>query len=509
MEFEDLPKYQQDLVRGKLIQTGPIGIDCNEYGVRYLRPKLDAIPSAIRDVARKAFYEQNTFHVSNTRGWYNTQVENDVAKLIRKIGFFGDLDWIARNLPKFKQLEELEIGVDEAHLVESEARPADGYQPQVLRLQDIPYGLNLIVLRNRAVQKLRQLRVPKVRFTHMFHVGSSSSDLDKKRTTGPIPGGVLETIVAREMMGSTKSTADPPLLPAKRKACDTIFVARKNGVVTERNQAYMRRMMKWTKIQAAEVSPPPEPAPESSIENPVPVLSTFRFLDLPPELRNKVYSYILSHPGPINPSTRTPISSYVDGNSPTDLDQVIHPSLALLQANKQIFDEAVGMFYFTNKFVFFYPLQCMMFLETIGLKRRSFITDITLWYKSAYKQGNMSFFDLAVLQLRNLAGLEKLRIILDEPTALAIDRGAEIPGDRHIKGMSEAGVKVTFRCPEGDAILWYNFDDEGKRITTGSPYRRAEIDVARRMVEGAKVAESQVAKKQVEAGESTKVEKPV
>jgi hypothetical protein len=151
----------------------------------------------------------------------------------------------------------------------------------------------------------------------------------------------------------------------------------------------------------------------------------------------------------------------------------------------------------------------MMFLETIVLKRRSFITNITLWYVHACKQGNMSFFDFAILQLRNLASLEKLKIMLDETSATWIARDNTVPGEQHLKVMSEAGVEVSFRCPEGDAILWYNFDDEGTRIYSGAPYRQYNVTKANRMVEGAKMAERRVVRKPAKMKESSKSEKRV
>jgi len=505
MEFDDLPKYQQDLIRSKLIQTEPIKVTnstCTVFDSRFLQPKLAALPSAIRTVARKAFYQQNTFHFSSVYYlWGAFDGAYEIANLVRKIGIDDRLGSVAEDLAKCTHLKEVEIGVDEAQIVFTNALPKDGYQSQRLRPQDIPYGLNMVVLRDRGVQAIRQLRIPKVRFTPLNHV--RSEDLNGSRNIGPIPGGVLETIIAREMMGPTKPVADAPPRPPKRKADQMVYVAAKSGRITARNPASMRRMVKRTKIQGNSLNTIPEPAITPTIEDPTPLQSTFRFLDLPPELRNKVYALVLSSPGPIVPSQRPPISSYVDGKPSEDPNLAPHSTLALLQANKQINDEAVGIYYRSNAFVFFYPIHSMQFLETIGLKRRSFITNITLWYKQAYKQGNMSFFDFAVLQLRNLAGLEKLEIILDEDTARHSFLGVEVPGEQHLKEISEAGVKVTFRCPEGDVILWRNHDDEGNRILSGLPYRHNAVADAKLMIRGAEEAESRVAKK------SGQAEKPV
>ncbi|KAF2678320.1 hypothetical protein K458DRAFT_409060 [Lentithecium fluviatile CBS 122367] len=501
MEFDSLPRKQQDLIRDKVIMANPVQVT-NSYlfDTWFLPPKLASIPRPIQDIARKVFYEQNTFHFAEGYALSGLIVNQDIAKSLRKIGVDGhcDLGRIAKGLTLCTNLQEVEIGVDEALLVQFESLPKNGHQVQRLRPQDISFELNRLVLRASGVQALRRLRFPKVRFTPLIH--SATVSLDKRRNTGPVPGGVLETIVAKEMMGPGKSTIITllPTEPKKRKAEEpVVYIGHKNGVVKRRGLAAQRKVLQRSMMRAgmhdhgyevAGTPRAPEPAPETKA-----VQRFSRFLDLPPELRNRIYSFVLCGKGPINPSTRPPTSSYTDCRVPKIPTETPHSALALLQTNKQVFQEAVGIYYGSNAFVFYYPIQSMMFLESISGTRKSYIKNITLWYKQAYQQGGMHFFDFALLQLSNLLSLEHLEILLDETIARNIQRGsAKLPGEERLRQMTKAGVTLTCRCPEGDVIIWHNYDEAGNRIESGNPYRRLSISEARLMIEGAKVVERRV-----------------
>ena len=79
--------------------------------------------------------------------------------------------------------------------------------------------------------------------------------------------------------------------------------------------------------------------------------------------------------------------------------------------NKQINDEAFGIFYHDNAFEFYYPTQLHAFLLSLGSQRQSCIQDITLYYHNV-KSGGVNLADLTFPMLKQLPSLRKLHVLL-------------------------------------------------------------------------------------------------
>jgi hypothetical protein len=475
MEFDDLSHDEKDLIRRTVFRSTPVQVISYKY-IDFLKQQ---IPREIRELAKKAFLEQNMFIIDSKLGVGSLCADApEATSLIRRIRIRGDLACIAKTLERFAQLQEVEMSVQEAQIVRDESSPREGYRDQLLRPQDVPFELNRLVLRNEGVQALRKLRFPKVCF--VSHEDCEPTGTVTRAVTGPIPGGVLETIVAPEMMGLALPAVGP--LPTKVKKTDKVAkedeqVARKFINPTRRS----RRLSEQANSQ--------EIFPEMVSTAP----SHFRFLDLPPEMRNFVYSYALSLRGPTNPSRRLPTSSYVGSKARPKIARKFPSVLALLETNKQIYKEAVGAYYAFNAFVFYYPVQSVKFLGSISRERKSHIRDVTIWYKPASKQGGINIFEFALLQLSNIASLKKLRIDLDEHTALKLFRCAWLlPGEERLRNMTEKGVEVTLRCAEGDVILWHNTDERGDRVSALGAYRSRDFANAKNMIDGAQLVQSRI-----------------
>jgi hypothetical protein len=473
MEFENLPKYHQDLIRRTVLHDTPIQVRyIQDFHVTHdeqaVQKRVDVLPAAIQSIAQKEFYQQNTFQFPGINNFRRLQ-SSPVANFVRKIIIDGDycrngLLKVAKCLAQCTQLKEVEIGVDEVQMVLDMKLAKDGYLDMDMRPQDVAFGTNLAILGDIGVQALRQLRIPKVRFT-------SLSDRPS-RTSGPVPGGVLQTVVAREMMGLTKLTAGSQPQTKKRKADETVYVVAKGGTITAREPTSIRRLVKRTKLQV-------DNTPHSSLAGSARL--AFRLMDLLGELRNNVYSQVLKCSGPIS---RRANHRYRKGAAKAAAP---HPDAAFLQVSKQIFKEAAGIYYSSNTFLFYYPEECLTFLDNISSEHKSSITSISLWYKWK-EQTNVNKFHNAVLQLSKLTNLEKVEILLGWYFAYREHR-VFIPARSQLMTLSEAGVKVTFRCPEADGVIWRN--DDGKTIHRG--FTQVEIDGSEMRIKIAEEAEDKIA----------------
>lgn len=140
----------------------------------------------------------------------------------------------------------------------------------------------------------------------------------------------------------------------------------------------------------------------------------FRFLDLPGELRTRIYNLLLCWAGVVYPINRLPTSVLTKAHnvSAEAKDDLPRPgsALSLLAVNRAIHDEAVGIFYWNNDFVFSWPLELQSFVMSLGPQRLSFVRNITLFHKD-HKEGTMHSMDLTLSMLRLLPNLRKLHIL--------------------------------------------------------------------------------------------------
>ncbi|KZF19253.1 hypothetical protein L228DRAFT_271498 [Xylona heveae TC161] len=127
----------------------------------------------------------------------------------------------------------------------------------------------------------------------------------------------------------------------------------------------------------------------------------FPFLKLPAELRNEIYHYHLLASEKIKPTlpddtsfvrthlARCPLNSHMvrgrikctdcfSGNE--EIIRIPPSSLSLLLVNKQIYNEALSIFYHENHFVFANTGELGNFLKAIGPKRRKFISKLTFGF---------------------------------------------------------------------------------------------------------------------------------
>ena len=116
---------------------------------------------------------------------------------------------------------------------------------------------------------------------------------------------------------------------------------------------------------------------------------TFRFLDLPGESCMRIYDALLCWTDVVYPTKRLPTSVLSNAGHITDEDRDDLPrppsSLSLLAVNRHIHAEAVGIFYWTNDFVFSWPVEFQGFVMSLSTKRLSFVRSVTLFHNVTKK----------------------------------------------------------------------------------------------------------------------------
>jgi hypothetical protein len=142
----------------------------------------------------------------------------------------------------------------------------------------------------------------------------------------------------------------------------------------------------------------------------------FRFLDLPPELRNRVYSALLIFPGVTYPKVDKPTSvthlfPYLRGTEKDDI-AVPHSALALLGVNHQIHNEAAALFYQKNEFVFSYPSHLQDFAQSLEQDRLESVSSLTLFHKN-HNEGGISTMATTLKMLRRMRGLKKFHLLVE------------------------------------------------------------------------------------------------
>lgn len=143
----------------------------------------------------------------------------------------------------------------------------------------------------------------------------------------------------------------------------------------------------------------------------------FRFMELPPELRNSVYTMLLAQSGAMYPKTGEPISITSVLRSKRASVPFLHSALSILCVNRQINREAYSLFYKHNDFVFADPMRLQHFIISLGHERLDCIRSMTFFYKKgALAAGGLTTMDVTLSTLRLLKNLRKLHILIPIPT---------------------------------------------------------------------------------------------
>ncbi|OCK84070.1 hypothetical protein K432DRAFT_463249 [Lepidopterella palustris CBS 459.81] len=389
--FDLLEPVRFKIYRLHLCRSKPIEPDGTWVNIPL--PKLLLTDQRISEEAKPIYFAENHFRLPGLRGLYTflRSLKPAEARHIRQISFDYHGPYATEAftlLKKLQSLEKLTIGVSETYFVRDKCHIQDGYRTCCMRPCDIPLHLNMLVLRHTGMDALRQLwGINSVKFTVWLKPQETHSwDISwKYQPSGPIPGGVLQTVVAKEMM--------------RPKVVSPTTAEMKTQSMTE----------------VAQCREPPK---------------GFRFLDLPAEIRNRIYDLVFVFHDGVNPSKRDPITHYRSGvhhksqkfrSGPTPFS-----SLALLQVCRQIHDEAHGILYAKNNLIFYYPTHLHFFLCALSESRLNYIREITLWYDNK-AEGGMDTIDLTLPLLRSLKSLKKLHIVFEKSHQIRLRYSTDWP----------------------------------------------------------------------------------
>jgi hypothetical protein len=176
---------------------------------------------------------------------------------------------------------------------------------------------------------------------------------------------------------------------------------------------------------------------------------SFRFLDLPPELRNIIYSMNLSFPGPTYPVSGKPLSvtSRLKYRRHSDRDTLPVPRSALdvLRVNKQVYGEVYKLFY-QNDLVFSDTMEIQDFMSSLGDERLDCLRNLTIFYDTSVvdigKDNQLTGpgMGATLLLLRRLNGLRKLHLLLQFRT-INPDKGLPLLSKRFIDQVDVSRLK--------------------------------------------------------------------
>lgn len=95
-----------------------------------------------------------------------------------------------------------------------------------------------------------------------------------------------------------------------------------------------------------------------------------------------------------------------------------HSVLDILCVNRQIHDEAQGIFYRQNGLVFQSPARLQTFISTLGLRRLDALRSLSFFYTESQAKTatyRLDFMEATISTVRLLRGLRKLHVLIKQP----------------------------------------------------------------------------------------------
>ncbi|KAM3416663.1 hypothetical protein BST61_g8254 [Cercospora zeina] len=371
-DFWDLPRKVRDKIyRMHLVHDGPVTEDAHDKMCRNrkalgYRPQqmpmiLHVSPRADREAA-PIYYGENHFVFSglNVNGLAYRSLPRHI-RLVHTVTCDWNPDrsgvsFAFESIAKLRGLRELNMRVDEKSMVQQALNSRDK-RPHYAKIAGEPSAQEQLALyRFPGISGLLTLKgIPNVNFIPRQVSGKDSG--------GPIAGGVLLTQIRPRITA-------PVVKGRKGKTA-----AKKGSSSKDGNDA----------------------------------ATHFDFLELPAELRNRIYEFVLCIGGSLHPSKKPP-STLARKAKTRGVVESPESVLCLLAVNKQIRDEAVGIYYATP-LVFYFSTQFHAFAVDLGQLRRSVVRDITIHYDNV-NRGDVDSAELTAALLRDFTGLKKLQIIM-------------------------------------------------------------------------------------------------
>ena len=126
---------------------------------------------------------------------------------------------------------------------------------------------------------------------------------------------------------------------------------------------------------------------------------------------------LLVFPGVTYPKADKPTSTACQFPYLRDIDKddvpVPHSALSILQTNRQIHNEAVGIFYRRNDLIFSYPTHVQDFVQSLERVRLESVSNLTLFHKNHNEDG-ISTMATTLKLLRRLRGLKKFHLLIEQ-----------------------------------------------------------------------------------------------
>lgn len=391
-DFWSLPRHvREKIYRFRLVEDKPIDDVKHEKLTRTCRPRSDRhsmkrmpaiclVSDRAEREAAPIFYGENHFVFGRLKTGRHSSIFSFTAqtwtrhlRLVRRVtcqwptpyawwyagsgnGMAGE---VFTEIARFKNLQELNVRLEEEAMIWRmlvSRRSVQTIPQRPLTLQD-----GVALLRHPGMNALLKISgVTEVNFLKAL-------DDSGTEVGGPISGGYLETVIRPRLQG------------AKTRA---------------KASRYRRTIVFCTGKSLTD--------PSCSVKG------AFDFLSLPAELRNRIYALLLKTDGPIHPSTKPPSSIPKGKSRKSSVDP--GSGLTILGVNQQIYNEAYGIFYDSNTFEFYYPIQLQAFILSLGQQRLAMIRDVTVQYHNI-KSGGVDLAEVSLPMLKQLTGLRKLQIV--------------------------------------------------------------------------------------------------